>query len=128
MTNSAPCRSRLPNRRSAITETLEVEGQSVEVSVGFEPEGGAVREMFMVAGKEGSMLNSLLADTAVAVSVALQYGVPPAALAKSVGRLPTGNIAPADLDHLQSERRPASLIGAALDLLQSFENGKERGP
>ena len=81
----------------------------------------------MAAGKEGSMLNALLADAAVAISVALQHHVPPAALAKSVARLPNGSIEPADLDQLQSERRPASLIGAALDLLQSFENGKERG-
>ena len=53
-------RIRLPNRRPAITETLEVEGQCVEVTVGFAPEDGAVREVFLVAGKEGSMLNSLL--------------------------------------------------------------------
>ena len=70
------------------------------------------------------MLDSLLADAAVTVSVALQHGVSPAALSKSVGRLPNGNIAPADLDRPQSGRRPASLIGAALDLLQSLNNGE----
>ena len=116
-------RKRLPNRRPAITETLEVEGQCVEVTIGFAPEDGAVREVFLAAGKEGSMLDSLLADAAVTISVALQHGVSPAALSKSVGRLPNGNIAPADLDRPQSERRPASLIGAALDLLQSFNHG-----
>ena len=42
----------------------------------------------MAAGKEGSLLNAMLADAAVAISVALQSGVPAAALAKSVGRLP----------------------------------------
>ncbi len=97
MTNSAPTRNRLPNRRPAVTETLMVEGQSVEVTVGFAPEG-AVREVFLMAGKTGSMLDSLLADAAVSISVALQHGVSPAALAKSVGRLPNGSIAPADLD------------------------------
>ncbi len=70
------------------------------------------------------MLDSLLADAAVAISVALQHGVPPAALAKSVGRLSNGSIAPADLDRPQFGRRPASLIGAALDLLQTFDNGE----
>lgn len=117
-------RRRLPNRRPAVTETIVVEGQRVEVTVGFAPESGAVQEVFLVAGKEGSMLDSLLADAAVAISVALQHGVPPAALAKSVGRLPNGSIAPADLDRLQSDRRPISLIGGALDLLQALENGE----
>ena len=121
-------RKRLPNRRPAITATLEVEGQSVEVTIGLAPESGAVREVFLAAGKTGSMLDGLLADAAVAISVALQHGVPPAALAKSVGRLPNGSIAPADLDQLQTGRRPASLIGAALDFLQSLDNAAGEGP
>ena len=121
-------RQRLPNRRPAVTETLVVEGQYVEVTVGFAPESGAVREVFLVAGKEGSMLDSLLADAAVAISVALQHGVSPASLAKSVGRLPNGSIAPVDLDRPQSGRRPASLIGAALDLVQSLDSGEVREP
>ena len=120
---SVPTRRRLPNRRPAVTETLEVEGQRVEVTIGFAPETGAVREMFLAAGKTGSTLDGLLADAAVAISVALQHDVPPAALAKSVGRLPNGSIPPADLDQPQSGRRPASLIGAALDLLRSFDQG-----
>ncbi len=74
------------------------------------------------------MLNSLLADAAVVISVALEHGVPAAALAKSVGRLPNGSIAPANPDQPQSGRRPASLIGAALDLLQSFDNGEAGEP
>ena len=117
-------RRRLPNRRPAINETIDMEGQRVEVSVGFDPETGAVREIFLVSGKEGSSLNSLLADAAVAISVALQHGVSPAALAKSVGRLPNGSVTPADLDRLQSDRRPISLIGGALDLLRSLDNGE----
>ncbi len=125
---SLPKRKRLPNRRPAITETIEVEGQCVEVTVGFAPESGAVQEVFLAARKTGSMLDSLLADAAVAISVALQHGVSPAALAKSVGRLPNGSIAPADLDQPQSGRRPASLIGAALDLAQSLNNGKAGEP
>ncbi len=116
-----PERRRLPNRRSAITETLVVEGQRVEVTVGFAPDGAAVREVFLVAGKTGSMLDSLLADAAVSISVALRHGVSPAALAKSAGRLPNGSIAPTDLDQPQAGRRPAALIGVALCLLRRFE-------
>ncbi len=82
-----PARSLLPNRRPAYTETLEVDGQAFEATVGFDPESGQPRELFLTAGKEGSLLNAMLADAAV-VSVALQSGVPAAALALSVGRLP----------------------------------------
>ena len=124
----AVARTRLPNRRPAVTETLEVEGQRVEVTVGFAPDSGAVREVFLVAGKTGSMLDSLLADAAVSISVALQHGVSPAALAKSVGRLPNGSSVPADGGQPQSGCRPASLIGAALDMLVAHEPHLDGGP
>ena len=119
MTESAtiPHRIRLPNRRPAVTETLVVEGQRVEVTIGFAPESGAVQEVFLMAGKTGSMLDSLLADAAVSISVALQHGVSPAALARSVGRVPSARATPDALDRLVSGSQPASLIGAALDLL-----------
>ncbi len=71
-----PARSRLPNRRPAYTETLEVDGQAFEATVGFDPESGQPRELFLTAGKEGSLLNALLADAAVVISVAFQHGVP----------------------------------------------------
>ncbi len=125
---SLPKRQRLPNRRPSVTETVEVEGQRVEVTIGFAPETGAVREMFLAAGKSGSTLAGLLSDAAVAISVGLQHGVTPAALAKSIGRLPVGCIAPADLDRPQPARRPASLIGAALDLAQSLNNAEAEEP
>ena len=70
---------------------------------------------------EGSLLNSMLADAAVVVSVALQFGVPAGALAKSVGRLPSAPVTPEDLDHARPAKRPASPLGAALDLLREFK-------
>ena len=72
-------RQRLPNRRPSHTETLEVGGQAVITTVGFD-ECGHPREVFMAAGKVGSMLNALLADAAVVISIALQHGVPGEAL------------------------------------------------
>ncbi len=118
-----PTRQRLPNRRPSVTETLEGEGQCVEVTVGFAPESGAVREVFLVGGKEGSMLDGLLADAAVAISVALQCGVSAETLARSVGRLPASPVTPAELDHGPGRKVPASPIGAALDLITTFEKG-----
>ncbi len=91
-----------------------------EATVGFD-EHGRPLEVFLTGAKEGSLLAAILADAAVAISVALQHGVPVAALAKSVGRLPAGPVAPSDLDQPQTEKLPASPIGAALDLLRRFE-------
>ncbi len=113
-------RQRLPNRRPAHTETLQVDGQAFTVTVGF-AECGRPREVFMAAGKVGSMLNAMLADAAVVISIALQNGVPAAALAKSIGRLPAGPVAPDDLDHAPGQKVPASPIGVALDLLRRFD-------
>ncbi len=76
-----PARQRLPNRRPSHTETLEVDSQAFTATVGFDPENGQPRELFLVAGKEGSLLNAMLADAAVVISVALQHGVPGEALA-----------------------------------------------
>ena len=114
-------RARLPNRRPSHSETLEVGGQKVIATVGFDPETGHPREIFLNAGKEGSLLNSLLADAAVVISIALQHGIPAAALAKSIGRLPAGPVTPADLGGPEPERVAASQIGAALDLVSTFE-------
>ncbi len=116
-------RKRLPNRRPSHTEALTVAGQTFTSTVGFDPEDGCPRELFLTAGKEGSLINAMLADAAVVISVALQHGITAKALAKSVGRLPDGPLTPADLDQGQPGRLPASPIGAALDLVTSFENG-----
>ena len=122
MLDTAPTpRQRLPNRRPSHTETLEVDSQAFTATVGFDPENGQPRELFLVAGKEGSLLNAMLADAAVVISVALQHGVPGEALARSVGRLPAGPVAPVELDHVPGQKVPASPIGAALDLLRRFE-------
>jgi hypothetical protein len=119
-------RKRLPNRRPSHTETLEVAGQAFTATVGFDPNTDHPRELFLTAGKEGSLINAMLADAAVVISVALQHGVSAKALAKSIGRLPEGQVTPADLDEGKPARIPASPIGAALDLVTSFENGTDR--
>ena len=122
MTTAILTRVRLPNRRLALIETLEAAGQVFDAAVGFDLRGQP-RELFLKASKEGSMLNALLADAAVVISVALQHGVPAEALSKSVGRLPGGVISPTDLDRPQPEKLPASPIGAALDYVTSLDRG-----
>ncbi len=115
-----PTRARLPNRRPSHAETLEVDGQIITACIGFDSATGSPRELFLRAGKEGSLLNSLLDDAAVTISVALQHGVSAEALAKSVGRLP-GNGAASLSNAPSTALLPASPIGVALDLITSFE-------
>ena len=116
-------RHRLPNRRPSHSETLEAAGQTFTACIGFDPKTGAPCEIFLNAGKEGSQVDALLSDAATIISVALQYGVPAAALAKSVGRSPNLSTFPGSLDQLMAGDLAASPIGAALDLLCSFEQG-----
>ena len=101
-------RVRLPNRRKAITEDIAVGNLRVTVTVGFAADGRPL-EVFLSGAKHGTGLAALLADAAVAISVALQCGLRAAQLGKSVGRLPEIVDGPAVL--------PASPIGAVLDLI-----------
>ncbi len=102
-------RGRLSSRRPGHTKTLQADRLPFD--------------LFLTVGKKGSLVNALLADTAVAISVALQRGVPATALAKSIGRIPAGPVTLADLEGPGSGRVPASRIGAGPGLVTSCENG-----
>ena len=80
----------------------------------------------MTGGKDGTDLAPILDDASVTISVALQYGVFPSQLAKSVARLPAVSLAP-PYDDQRGEGRPGSVIGAALDLLRRYERGGSAG-
>ncbi len=116
---AAPARARLPNRRPLITETLIVGNQSIEASVGFDPATGRPREIFLSGAKDGTEMAAILDDASVVISISLQHGISAAALAKSVARLPLAPLTPAGLAEAAGPRNsaPASIIGAALDLL-----------
>jgi hypothetical protein len=87
MNTAQATRRRLPNRRGCETHTLAVGNTTVTATVGFDA-AGQPAEVFLSGGKVGTDLDAMLGDAAVAISVALQYGIPPGALAKSVGRTP----------------------------------------
>ena len=123
-----PERQRLPGRRPSHLETLEVGGQVITACIGFDPATNRPCEVFLNGGKEGSQVDAMLADAATIISVALQYGVPVAALAKSVGRAPNASTMPGSLDQLNAGSQPASPIGAALDLLMAHEPRPNRAP
>src|SRR5829696_6794658 len=90
-TVGATRRRRLPNRREAITESIEFASGNgrftrYEATVGFD-ELGRPKEIFLFGAKDGTDMASVLADTAVALSVALQHGVTAAAMAASIARV-----------------------------------------
>lgn len=107
-------RQRLPNRRPSITLQAGwhsgISEQRFTVTVGFNPETGAVAEVFYADGqREGSAMQHTVQDACVLVSLLLQLGGQPADLAHSLGRLP-----------LPGGEGPASAIGAIVDALEGL--------
>ena len=76
---TGPVRRRLPADRSAMTHKFEIGGHEGYITVGLY-EDGTPGEIFLRVAKEGSTISGLMESFAVAVSMALQYGVPLPAL------------------------------------------------
>lgn len=107
-------RERLPNRRRGRTCEILVRDLTITATVGFDMQGRP-REVFMRTGKPGSALDALLADAAVMISIGLQHGVTAGEFRRSMARLPDAK------DAFRRGVRPASAIGAVLDMLADFE-------
>lgn len=97
-------RKKMPNRRPTATWNIEFEQQKLTGTIGYDPETGLPREAFFsTRAKAGTLLDGLLYDAGVLLSLALQYGTPATALAKSVARLEDG--------------KPASPVGELIDVI-----------
>ncbi|MFL6099010.1 MAG: vitamin B12-dependent ribonucleotide reductase [Actinomycetales bacterium] len=70
-----PTRKRLPKRRPSQTTSFSVGGAEGYLTAGSYPDDG-LGEIFLKFGKQGSTLAGVMDAFSVAVSVALQYGVP----------------------------------------------------
>jgi ribonucleoside-diphosphate reductase alpha chain len=70
-----PIRKRLPKARPAITRSFTVGGAEGYMTAGSYPDDG-LGEVFLKLGKQGSTLAGVMDAFSIAVSVALQYGVP----------------------------------------------------
>ena len=68
-------RRRLPGRRKGYTQKAIVGGHKVYLRTG-EYEDGVIGEIFIDMHKEGAAFRSLMNNFAIAISIALQYGVP----------------------------------------------------
>jgi ribonucleoside-diphosphate reductase alpha chain len=68
-------RHRPPDRRKGYTQKASVGGHKVYLRTG-EYEDGKLSEIFIDMHKEGAAFRSLMNNFAIAISIALQYGVP----------------------------------------------------
>ncbi|MEI2732754.1 MAG: vitamin B12-dependent ribonucleotide reductase [Dermatophilaceae bacterium] len=70
-----PVRKRLPKRRPSQTVSFSVGGAEGYLTAGSYPDDG-LGEIFLKLGKQGSTLAGVMDSFALAISIALQYGVP----------------------------------------------------
>lgn len=85
-------REHLPNRRPCQTITFEHEGHRFKATVSYF-EDGRPAELFLTTGKPGTGVETVSRDCAVAVSLALQHGVPVETLRHAITRLDDGTAA-----------------------------------
>lgn len=116
-------RNRLPDRRPCVTVGTQVAGRAVTVSVGFDPATGQAMEAFADIAK-GNDAQHTLSDACVAVSIALQYGTPPAVLEAALGRVP-GWVP--DGDAMTQGDVPASPVGGVLAVIREVSEGVKQG-
>jgi len=70
-----PVRKRLPKKRPSETVSFTVGGAEGYLTAGSYPEGG-LGEIFVKMSKQGSTLAGVMDAFSIAISIALQYGVP----------------------------------------------------
>lgn len=102
-------RATLPSRRPNATRAVRWDGHEFSVTIGFDPATGQPAEVFADVAKGGQM-QCTIADACVLTSIALQHGITPADLAKSLGRVPvfTGD---------EGATGPASPVGAVVEAI-----------
>ena len=70
-----PIRRKLPDERTSITHKFSIGGHEGYITVGLY-EDGSPGELFITMAKEGSTISGLMDSFGLAISYALQYGVP----------------------------------------------------
>jgi len=83
-------RKRLPDRRPSITFDVEAFHLRFTVTASAFDDGG-VGEVFLQNHKAESAAGIMASDSAIAASLALQYGCPPETLRKALSRDARGN-------------------------------------
>jgi ribonucleoside-diphosphate reductase alpha chain len=122
-----PTRKRLPKSRPSRTTSFSVGGAEGYMTSGSYPDDG-LGEVFLKLGKQGSTLAGVMDAFSIAVSIALQYGVP---LETFVQKFTNLKFEPAGLTDDPDIRMAQSIMDyifrrLALDYL-SFEERSELG-
>ena len=122
-----PTRKRLPKSRPSLTTSFLVGGAEGYMTSGSYPDDG-LGEVFLKLGKQGSTLAGVMDAFSIAVSIALQYGVP---LETFVQKFTNLKFEPAGLTDDPDIRMAQSIMDyifrrLALDYL-SFEERAELG-
>jgi hypothetical protein len=100
-------RAILPTRRESNRIKFEFSGIKYYGTIGYNRDG-QICEIFLQAGRIGSGIEAIARDTAVAASLALQFGCPLEVMRNSVTRL---DAAPGKLGD------PAGPLGKFLDMI-----------
>ncbi|KAA0970828.1 hypothetical protein FPY71_10150 [Aureimonas fodinaquatilis] len=82
-------RKHLPNRRPAENCDIWFQGMEVQVSFGW-TDDERITEVFASTRKVGTSVDTMVRDTAVLISISLQYGVTPPILERSLTMDETG--------------------------------------
>lgn len=85
-------RKKLPNRRKRTPVEFELRGHKFYGGFGHY-DGGEVGEVFLGSGKTGQLMSIIASDSAVAASLAIQYGCPIDVLQKAFLREEDGTAA-----------------------------------
>ena len=106
----AMTRTRLPDRRRNAIRDIAFGGQAFTVCVGYD-DAGRPLEVFADGQKTGSTMAAFIDDACIVISIALQHGIAPAALARSLSTVPVWE------NGVKGEG-PASPVGAILAALE----------
>jgi hypothetical protein len=103
-------RTRLPDRRRNAIRDIAFCGRAFTVCVGYD-DAGRPLEVFADGQKTGSAMAAFIDDACIVISVALQHGLTPEALARSISTVPVWE------DGVKGEGA-ASPVGAILAALE----------
>jgi hypothetical protein len=95
-------RQRLPNRRQCESFEFRHAGHPFTLTAGHYPDN-RIGEIFISSNRAGSQVEAVARDSAIAVSIALQFGAPLETIRAALTKDFNG--------------QPATLLGAALDAL-----------
>jgi ribonucleoside-diphosphate reductase alpha chain len=143
---ASPVRNRLPKSRPATTTSFSVGGAEGYMTAGAYADG-ALGEVFLKLGKQGSTLAGVMDAFSIAVSIGLQYGVPLETFVEKFTNLrfePAGMTDDADirmaqsmmdyifrrlaLDYMPFEQRSAMGLYTAAERQAALDNGGEYAP